>query len=301
MDQYLVIGPDGKEFGPIDLAGLQQWIREGRVLKQTRVRKNGGAAVAAESLPEIAEVFAPPPLPQASTPPIATVVPIASEFRSWGFVAQAWQLFKPHWVELCVMFLIMFGIGAALGQIPIIGSCVGLILNAGFMVGINRAILGLLAGRPPKIEMMFGGFDRVVHAVLAAVTTILAVLAAVAPALVPILWMVFFGRVQVELVVAGAVIVAGVGTFVGGLFSFANLVIAETEHDFWTAITTSIALTRGYRWPLFGLMLVLIVVVILGVLACCVGLIAAQAIGAVTLAVVYRFLQSKQALVPVVA
>ena len=33
MDQYLVIGPDGKEFGPIDLAGLQQWIREGRVLK----------------------------------------------------------------------------------------------------------------------------------------------------------------------------------------------------------------------------------------------------------------------------
>src|SRR5215203_7489278 len=115
MDQYLVIGSDGKEFGPIDLVGLQQWIREGRVLQQTRVRKNDGAAMAAESLPEVAQSFA-PPLPP-STPPIATTVRILPEFKSWEFIGQAWELVKPHWVPLGAMFLIIGVIGA----IPYIG------------------------------------------------------------------------------------------------------------------------------------------------------------------------------------
>jgi uncharacterized membrane protein len=269
MDQYLVIGPDGKEFGPIDLNGLQQWIREGRVLKQTRVRKNGGAAIAAESLPEVAESFAQPA--PAATPPIATTVPILTEFKSWGFIGQAWELVKPHWIPLSVMFLLLGIIGA----IPYVGPCLSLIIGTTLMVGINRAVLGLLAGRAPTVEMMFSGFDRFGQAFVA-------------------------GLVITILVSVGLVFLIVPGIFLAIIWSFTNLIIAETNQDFWTAMQTSVTLTKGYRWEVFCLCLALIVVAILGLLACCIGIVVAQAVGAVAFALVYRFLQSKQT-VPAVA
>ena len=270
MDQYLVVGPDGKEFGPVDLAGLQQWVREGRVLKETRVRKNDGPAVVAESLPELAETFAPPPA-QPATPPIATTVPILTEFRSWGFIGQAWDLFKPHWLQLSLMFLILGIIGA----IPYVGPCLSLVIGTTLMVGINRAVLGLLAGRTPTVEMMFGAFDRFGQAFLA-------------------------GVVIAILVSVGLVFLIIPGIFLAIIWSFTNLVIAETNQDFWTAMQTSADLTKGYRWEVFCLCLALIVIGILGLLACCIGVVVAQGVASVAFALVYRFLQSKQA-APVVA
>jgi len=269
MDQYLVIGPDGKEFGPIDLTGLQQWIREGRVLKQTRVRKNGGAAVAAESLPEVAEIFAPPPA--SSTPPIATTVPILSEFKSWEFITQAWELVKPHWIPLGVMFLII----GAFGAIPYVGACISFIIGSTLMVGVNRAVLGLLAGRPPQIEMMFGGFDRFGQAFAAAL---------VIGILVPI----------------GLLFLIVPGIYIALMWSMTNLVIAETQQDFWTAMQTSAALTKGYRWEIFCLCLALIPIYVLGLLVCCIGVVIAQAIATVAFALVYRFLQARQTVPAVV-
>src|SRR5947207_6351083 len=105
MDQYRVLSQDGKEFGPVDLLGLQRWINEGRILKNTQVRKNDDELIAAENLPELAEAFAAPP-GRAASPPIATTVALPAEFRSWEFMGQAWALVKPHWVPLGVMFLI---------------------------------------------------------------------------------------------------------------------------------------------------------------------------------------------------
>ena len=271
MDQYLVIGPDGKEFGPIDLAGLQQWIREGRVLKQTRVRKNGGAAIAAESLPEVAETFAPPPAAEL-TPPIATTVPILAEFKSWEFIGQAWELVKPHWIPLGVMFLII----SAFGAIPYVGACISFIIGSTLMVGVNRAVLGMLAGRPPQIEMMFGGFDRFGQAFAAAL---------VIGILVPI----------------GLLFLIVPGIIIAIMWSMTNLVIAETQQDFWTAMQTSAALTKGYRWEIFCLCLALIPVYIAGLLVCCIGVVVSQSIATVAFALVYRFLQARQTTTPVVA
>jgi uncharacterized membrane protein len=264
MDQYRVIGPDGKEFGPVDLAGLQQWIREGRVLKETRVRKNDGPAITAESLPELAETFAPPPTTEV-TPPIATVVPIPSEFKSWEFIGQAWELVKPYWIPLSVMFLII----GAMGAIPYVGPCISFVVGSTLMVGVNRAILGLLAGRKPEIEMMFSGFDRFGHAFAAALVIGI-------------------------LVMIGLVFLIVPGIYLAVMWSFTNLVIAETKLDFWEAMQRSVELTKGYRWEVFCLCLALIPVCILGLLVCCIGIVVAQAVGAVAFALAYRFLQSKQ-------
>lgn len=70
---YKIIGADGKEYGPISIEQLRQWIADGRVNAQTRVQAAGGADwKTAAAFPELglasAAAFsgpgsAPPPLP----------------------------------------------------------------------------------------------------------------------------------------------------------------------------------------------------------------------------------------------
>src|SRR5262245_16571968 len=148
MDQYFVIGPDGAEYGPTDLPGLTQWVREGRVLANTMIRKAGAEPAAAGSLPELAALFAtPPPVAAPQVPPMATTVTLPAEFRAWGFISQAWDLVKPHWLPLGAMFFVTTAIGA----VPYLGGCVMLIIGGAIYVGINRSILAMLGGKTPEI------------------------------------------------------------------------------------------------------------------------------------------------------
>jgi len=264
MDQYRVVGPDGKEFGPVDLPGLLQWIREGRVLKDSRIRKNDGAALAAELMAELAGAFDAPP-PEAARPPIAMTVPLPQEFDTWGFIGQAWDLVKPHWLPLGGMFLIV----TALSAIPYAGGCLMLIVGSTLYVGINRAVLGMLAGRPPTIEMLFSGFDRFAQALAASLVASI---------------LIGFGILL--LIVPGVILAL--------MWMFTNLVIAETNQDFWTAMQTSADLTKGYRWHLLGLALAMIPVALLGLLVCCIGIVIAEAVCFTALALAYRFLQARQ-------
>lgn len=269
MDEYRVVGPDGKEYGPVDLPGLQQWIREGRVLKDTRVRKNDGAVMSADLLPELTEIFRPPP-PAPTVPPIATTVPMLAEFRSWGFIGQAWELVKPHWLVLSAMHLVAFLIVSVLGMVPILGTFIGIAVQAVLSIGIIRATLGVLAGRTPDLEMMFSGFDRAGTAILAAF----------------VIWV---------LVTAGLLLLIVPGVIIALMLIMTNYVIAETQQDFWTAIKSSAELTKGYKWELFCLCLAMIPIVLLGLLACCIGVVVSMAVYVMAFALAYRFLQAKHA------
>jgi uncharacterized membrane protein len=264
MDQYRVLSPDGKEFGPVDLPGLLRWSKEGRLLKSTRVRKNDGEPVAAESLPELTEAFAPPP-PQPSSPPIATTVAVPSEFKSWEFIGQAWALVKPNWLPLGLMFLIL----TLSGAVPYVGPCISLILSGTFMIGIYRAILGMLAGRPPTVEMMFSGFDRFGQAFLAS-----------------LVYSVLVGLGFVACIVPGVILAI--------MWMFVSPILAETDLEFWPAMQASANLTKGYRWELFCLVLACIPILLLGILCCCIGVVVAQAVVFTAFALAYRFLQGRQ-------
>jgi uncharacterized membrane protein len=271
MDEYRVVGPDGREYGPVDLPGLQQWIREGRVLKDTRVRKNDGAVMSADLLAELSEIFRPPP-PAPSVPPIASNVPVLAEFRSWGFIGQAWELVKPHWLVLSAMHLVALLIAGVISSIPIpiIAILAGMALNAVFTIGIIRATLGVLAGRTPDLEMMFGGFDRAGAAILAAF----------------VMWV---------LITLGLFLLIVPGIIVALMVMMTNYVIAETQQDFWTAMKSSAELTNGYKWQLFCLCLALIPIMVLGLLACCIGVVVSLAVAMMAVALAYRFLQAKKA------
>jgi uncharacterized membrane protein len=260
VDQYFVVGPDGTEYGPTDLPGLTQWVREGRVLAQTLVRKDTAAPAAAATLPELAELFAAPPAPIVS-PPFPTTVAVPAEFRSWQFIGQAWDLVKPHWLPLSAMALIAAVIASVPGAIFIIGGAM--------YVGINRAILGLLAGKTPDIGMMFSGFDRFGQAFLAHLVIMIGVSIGFMLCIVP-------------------------GIILALMWMFVSLVLAETQLDFWESMKASADLTAGYRWSLFCFILASIVVAVAGALVCLIGLFVAQPVIMTAMALAYRFLQAKK-------
>jgi hypothetical protein len=66
---FKVLGSDGKEYGPVTLAELQQWIREGRVNQATLVQREGDSAwLPLGQCPESASLFGPPTVPPAPMP-----------------------------------------------------------------------------------------------------------------------------------------------------------------------------------------------------------------------------------------
>jgi hypothetical protein len=73
---YKMIGGDGKEYGPVPLEQLRQWMAEGRVNAQTQVQPEG--ATGWQALGTIPELAAPAPSapPPVFTPPPATAQPL---------------------------------------------------------------------------------------------------------------------------------------------------------------------------------------------------------------------------------
>lgn len=260
-DLYWITGGDGKEYGPASLETLARWIQEQRVVPTTLVRRGDEPPREASLFPELGVSFGAP----AARPPGPPVV-LPAEFSVWGFIGQAWALVKPYWLELGLIFLIHL----ALGSVPYVGGCVQLVIGGAIMVGIWRAILGVVDGRRPEIGMMFSGFDRFGEAFLATlvggVLTFLGLLALVVP-----------------------------GVLLSLMWCFALAILAERRVGFWEAFRLSAALTRGYRWKLFLLGLANLLLVLLGLLACCVGIFVAEAVAFTALALAYRFIEREKA------
>jgi uncharacterized membrane protein len=274
-ERYFVVAADGKEYGPADLETLRQWVREGRVVKATHIKKESGATTFAGKLPELLDLFPPPAtaaVPGQAPPPqpLPSSVALPAEFRVWEFIGRAWDIMKPHWLVLGAMFLIQ---GLIFGGPNVVvhfsGNFVQFIIGGAIMVGIWRAVLGMIGGRKPDVVMMFQGFDR-------------------------------FGDAFLAYLVSGILICLGLiclivpGIILAIMWMFTYAVIGETGLGFWEAMRESARLTEGYRWRLFLLVLACVLIAILGLLVFCLGVFVAAAVDFTALGLAYRFLQAKK-------
>ena len=289
--EYWVRGTDGREYGPVGLDAVARWVREGRIVGQTLVRKGLSPAVEARTLPELAGFFglaagapsSPPPgagapaqgapgaAPGATAGALAgaTAPPTAawpSQLGAWDLLGRAWELVKPHWLPLAAMFFII----SAIGCVPYVGACVQFIIGGAIAVGIWRAILGMIDGRAPNVGMMFEGFDRFGDAFLAYL-------------------------VRMILIVLGLALLIVPGIILMVMWAFTFPVIAETPLGFWEAMRRSAVLTEGFRWQLFVLALACIPILLLGLLAACVGIFVAIPVCVTAFGLAYRSLQARKA------
>jgi hypothetical protein len=90
MAAYQIVGADQKEYGPVTLEQLRQWIAEGRANAQTIVRLDEGPWKPLSTFPEFAEALgtsAPLPPGSSAPPPLSTPSPAPLAMGSSGPVS----------------------------------------------------------------------------------------------------------------------------------------------------------------------------------------------------------------------
>jgi uncharacterized membrane protein len=207
--------------------------------------------------------------------------PDATHDPTTGAVSQAWDLFKTAPAELVGMFLIIDLLGlpttiyqnaVAPGLDPEAALSVGLAVQ-GFqtILGLLQTVLGagtivywlkLIRRQDARFSDLFAGFR---HFLPIVVTTLLTGLGIALGTLL--------------LVVPGVILMLG--------WLFVVHVIVDKNLGYIDAIKASWRLTHGHKLSIFVLTIVLTGVVLLGVLACCVGVLVAAPVAAGAVAVVY--------------
>ena len=128
---YKIIGADGKEYGPISAEQIHQWLKEGRVNSQTRIKSADATDwQLLASLPEFAtELTVHPPLPPSSWP-AATVPPKTSGLAVTSLV-------------LGILGLFSCGVTALVGLVLGIWALVRIKNSQGRLSGSGLAIAGI--------------------------------------------------------------------------------------------------------------------------------------------------------------
>ncbi len=79
MSNYMMVGGDGNEYGPVTAQDLRNWVKQGRANAQTQVKQDDGNWRNLGSFPEFSDLFGatPAPMPQ-SAPSPAMSIPMTS-------------------------------------------------------------------------------------------------------------------------------------------------------------------------------------------------------------------------------
>lgn len=99
-------------------------------------------------------------------------------------------------------------------------------------------------------------------------------------------------------VIVGLVLLIVPGVILGLMFMFATFVVIEREFGPIEALSESNRLTRGHKWPLFGFVLLLILINLLGLIAFVVGLLVSIPVSTLAFVHAYRVLGGKPGTTP---
>ncbi len=128
---YKIIGADGKEYGPISAEQLRQWLREGRVNSQTKVKAEGAADwQLLNTLPEFAAELSPP----AFTPPSGQVATGRAKTSAMAITS----------LVLGILGLFSCGATALIGLILGIVALIKIRNSEGRLGGNGLAIAGII-------------------------------------------------------------------------------------------------------------------------------------------------------------
>jgi uncharacterized membrane protein len=293
--RYLILGADGKEYGPVSGEQIHQWIDEGRANAASRARVEGQEGWRNLSeFPEFAEaVAARPPAfepgagsDEAPTPLPADLLERDYDLSVGNCLSRGFELFTSRFGLVFAAGAIFLGVQlllTLLSMIPILGSLVSL---ASFVVygplvgGLYFFLLKVMRNQPAQVGDVFCGFQRcAVHLILCYIVMMILTAIAAAPGGVIVavgaIPQIFGNEVQpILMVVAGfgaLICLAGV-LFVTVCWMFALALIIDKRMEFWPAMETSRKVVMKHWWKCFLLYLVAGLLNLAGMLVCCVGL-----------------------------
>lgn len=322
---YIIIGADQKEYGPVSPTELGDWIAQRRADGNTKVREEGAADW--KKLSEIPE-FAAALSQGVVTPPVmatedvghpvdrATLEILLAQrpprILIGSCIGRAWALVKEHMglvVGATFVFMgVMLGIGLV-SNIPIIGGLIQMVLQGPLMGGFYWFYLKLIRTGKAEVKDLFAGFGpSFVPLMLVSIVSSLITLACAVAVGLPMMWPVLGDvlknldhpeRLQFDAfgptVIAGGVLIVVILMALTLLWMFSLPLVMDKKLAFWNAMEIS-RKTVAKTW--FGFLVLILVSGILsslGVLACCVGVLFTAPIAPAALMYAYEDIYGSQA------
>ncbi len=293
MATYKIIGADQKEYGPVGVEQVRQWIRGNRANAQTLGQMEGETEwKPLGSFPEFAADLGAPPPPPAYAPPPPPPPPAASasvavdplaftqttlqqdySLDILGCIQRSWRLVASN-LALCIGATAIVGVlVVACDALPILGMIVSLVIVGPLTGGLYWLFLKLARGQEATMSNLFDGFQNSFVPLMLAqiVMSVLMSLSA----------MVFFFAMGLLIFVkdhsASSIlfVLAAVGIlpaiYLTVAWVFALLLIIDRQLGFWEAMELSRRKVNQHWWTMFGLMFMAALVAAAGLLACFVG------------------------------
>jgi len=317
MANYLIIGGDGKEYGPVTDEELRKWIGEGRLNAQSLAKAESDAEFRPlAQFPEFADTYAQPPATIAPPAGAADFLERDYELDLGGCIGRGWELVKNNFGLLFVgtlLYLLIEGAAGGLASIPAIGplfSIANFICSGPLMGGVFYLFIRVNRGEPAEVGEIFSGFRRafgqlflgvLVPSLLAGLCMIPAIVMFIIKllpligqiqqaqqsspqAMVAIIKPILFMPLLVALVCAIP------ATYLSVCWKFTLPLIVDRQMDFGAAMKASWKMVNRHWWQVFGLVILISLVNVAGLCACCVGLLFSIPVGFAALMIAYETL-----------
>lgn len=285
---YKIIGADGREYGPVTAEQLRQWIREGRATAQTKARAEGSADwKPVSAFPEFSDLVG-ATSPSSAVPPMAGPVDAGTAHRDVDIgscISRGWELVSnDFWrlvgttllilllvgfVGVALRFAVNFALGIPLhvhrgnpweaitAQWPgiLVNILWNLVVGGPLLGGLYNYYLKLMRGQPADLGDAFAGFG------------------------------VAFGPLLLAQVVSGVLTGLGFlccilpGIYLGVAWKFTLPLVIDKRMSFWEAMELSRKAVTRQWWILFALLIVAGLINAVGLIACCIGVLATTPIG----------------------
>ncbi len=166
---------------------------------------------------------------------------------------------------------IMVGMGVVFLFFYLLATGISSILSAGFMYFFIQA----LRTNKANIDHLFAGFTKSnwIQILLAVLVWVLAVILMVVVFLTPAVILTAMMKSEMPVIVAVVLVCIPVIYFSVGI-GFVFPLIVDRQIGFWEAIRTSLKTVHRQWFQAFGLMILVGLVAMVGLLACCVGMLA---------------------------
>jgi hypothetical protein len=187
-------------------------------------------------------------------------------------IGRAWELMKNNfWLLVGASFVNVICQWAA-GSIPLLGYCTGPVLQGPLLGGLYLLFLKMSLGQEGTFGDAFSGFSNFLQLMLASVVSTLLIVIWFVPGGVCLI--IGIGNDNTTLqVVGGGLILLGVpfAFYLSVSWIFSYLLMMDRKYDFWTAFNVSRKVVNKCWWAMFGLLIVLWLIQIVGLLALCLG------------------------------
>jgi hypothetical protein len=263
---FILIGGDGKEYGPVSTEQVQAWIAGGRANLESQAKRVGEEQWRRlGDFPEFNHAGTPiPPVApgghagttgstdsgSVNVDPKAfadDLIARAGVLSIGGCLERSWNLLKANFWPLVGTTFVLFVVMLIAQSIPLIGLLASLLLTGVFYGGLYLYYLKKIRAQPAELGDAFAGFS------LAFLPLMLATL------------------VSSLLTFVGMLLLILPGIYLAVSYAFAYMLVIDKRLEFWAAMEVSRRVITAQWFRVFALILLGAIIACLGVIGLIIG------------------------------